>query len=55
LKQFITKRQEGFLTIADQHQYFLRIKFQNLMKKYHFDDSDIKIDHRKEELEIIVC
>ncbi len=55
MKQFITKRQEGFLTIADQHQYFLRIKFQNLMKKYHFDDSDIKIDHRKEELEIIVC
>jgi len=24
------------------------------MKKYHFDDSDIKIDHKKEELRIIV-
>jgi len=24
------------------------------MKKYHFDDADIKIDHKKEELEIIV-
>ncbi len=54
LKQFINKRQDGFLTIADQHQYFLRIKFQNLMKKYHFDDSDIKIDHKKGELQIIV-
>jgi hypothetical protein len=25
------------------------------MKNYHFDDSDIEIDHKKEELEIIVC
>ncbi len=24
------------------------------MKKYHFDDSDIQIDHKKEELRIIV-
>jgi hypothetical protein len=24
------------------------------MKKYHFDDSDITIDHKKEELRIIV-
>ena len=33
LHQFINKRQEGFLTIAEQHQYLLRIKFQNLITK----------------------
>ncbi|CAF2313373.1 unnamed protein product [Rotaria sp. Silwood2] len=54
LKQFINKRQEGFLTIAEQHQYYLRVKFQNLMKKYHFDESDIQIDHKKEQLELII-
>ncbi|CAF3357287.1 unnamed protein product [Rotaria socialis] len=54
LKQFINKRQEGFLTIAEQHQYYLRIKFQNLMKTYYFDDCDIKIDHKKEQLELII-
>ncbi|CAF3335461.1 unnamed protein product [Rotaria sp. Silwood1] len=54
LKQFINKRQEGFLTIAEQHQYYLRVKFQNLMKKYQFDESDIQIDHKKEQLELII-
>lgn len=54
MKQFINKRQEGFLTIAEQHQYYLRIKFQNLMKKYDYDDCEIQIDHKKETLEIIV-
>lgn len=54
LKQFIDKRQEGFHVIADRHQYFLLNKFKNLMEKYDFDDSNIKIDHKKEELDIIV-
>ncbi|CAF1259296.1 unnamed protein product [Rotaria sordida] len=54
LKQFVNKRQEGFLTIAEQHQYYLRVKFQNLMKKYQFDESDILIDHKKEQLELII-
>ena len=54
LKQFINKRQESFHTIADRHQYYLRTKFQKLMEKYNFDDTDINIDHKKEELEIIV-
>jgi hypothetical protein len=40
--------------MADQHQYLLRHKFKNLMEKHQFDDCDIKIDHKKEELEIIV-
>ncbi|CAF1187029.1 unnamed protein product [Adineta steineri] len=54
LKQFINKRQESFHTIADRHQYYLRTKFQKLMEKYNFDDTNINIDHKKEELEIIV-
>ncbi|UJR25752.1 hypothetical protein I4U23_007101 [Adineta vaga] len=54
LKQFIQKRQDSFLTIADRHEYFLRNKFQKLMDKHDFDDCDIKIDHKKEELEITV-
>jgi hypothetical protein len=51
---FVNKRKERFGRIADQHQYLLRHKFKNLMGKHHFDDCDIKIDHKKEELEIIV-
>jgi chromosome segregation ATPase len=54
LRQFIIKRKDAFNTISDQHLFFLCRKFQNLMKKYHFDDSDIQIDHKKEELEIII-
>jgi hypothetical protein len=52
--KFVNKRKECFGRIADQHQYLLRSKFKDLMEKHHFDDCDIKIDHKKEELEIIV-
>ncbi len=54
LDTFVNKRKERFGRIADQHQYLLRHKFKNLMEKHHFDDCDIKIDHKKEELEVIV-
>jgi hypothetical protein len=54
LDTFVNKRKQCFGRIADQHQYLLKIKFKNLMEKHHFDDCDIKIDHNKEELEIIV-
>ena len=48
------KRRQRFGEIADRHLYLLRHNFTNLMGKYHFEDCDIQIDHRKEELEIIV-
>ena len=54
LEKFVNKRKECFGTIADRHQYLLRHKFKNLMEEYRFHDCDIKIDHRKEELQIIV-
>ncbi|CAF1103411.1 unnamed protein product [Rotaria sp. Silwood1] len=54
LEKFVNKRKERFGQIADRHQYLLRHKFTDLMKKYRFDDCDIKIDHKKEELEIII-
>ncbi|CAF0962841.1 unnamed protein product [Rotaria sordida] len=54
LEKFVNKRKERFGQIADQQQYLLRHKFKDLMKKYRFDDCDIKIDHKKEELEIII-
>lgn len=54
LEKFVNKRKERFGQIADQHQYLLRHKFRDLMEKYQFDDCDIKIDHKKEDLEIIV-
>ncbi|UJR23176.1 hypothetical protein I4U23_026195 [Adineta vaga] len=54
LETFVNKRKERFGRIADQHQYLLRHKFKDLMQKHHFDDCDIKIDHKREELEIII-
>ncbi|CAF1454444.1 unnamed protein product [Adineta steineri] len=54
LDSFVNKRKESFGRIADQHQYLLRHNFKNLMEKHHFDDCDIKINHKKEELEIII-
>lgn len=52
LENFIDKRKERFGIIADQHQYLLRHKFKSLMEKHHFDDCQIRIDHKNEELEI---
>jgi hypothetical protein len=54
LDSFVNKRKERFGRIADQHQYLLRHKFKNLMEKHQFNDCDIKIDHKNEELQIIV-
>ncbi|CAF4124706.1 unnamed protein product [Rotaria sp. Silwood2] len=54
LEKFVNKRKERFGQIADRHQYLLRHKFKDLMEKYRFDDCDIKIDHKKEQLEIII-
>ncbi|CAF3465727.1 unnamed protein product [Rotaria socialis] len=54
LEKFVNKRKERFGQIADEHQYLLRHKFKDLMEKYRFDDCDIKIDHKKEELEISI-
>ncbi|CAF1460702.1 unnamed protein product [Adineta ricciae] len=54
LETFVNKRKERFGRIADQHQFLLRRKFEDLMQKHHFNDCDIKIDHKREELEIII-
>ncbi|CAF1468971.1 unnamed protein product [Adineta ricciae] len=54
LRQFVTKRQDNFLAIANRHEYYLQSQFQRLMEKYGFDDCGIKIDHKKEELEILI-
>jgi len=54
LQTFVNKRKERFGQIADQHRYLLRHKFRNLMAKHKFDDCDIEIDHKNEELKIIV-
>lgn len=54
LQNFIEKRKERFGIIADQHQYLLRHKFKSLMEKHRFEDCQIRIDHKKEELEIQV-
>lgn len=54
LETFVNKRKERFGQIADQHRYLLRHKFRDLMSKHNFDDCDIEIDHKKEELNIIV-
>ena len=54
LEKFVNKRKLRFSQIADEHQYLLRHKFRELMSKHKFDDCDIKIDHKKEELDIIV-
>ena len=48
------KREERFDVIASQHEYLLRHKFKHFMEKHQFNDSEIKIDHKKEELHIIV-
>ena len=54
LDAFVGKRKERFGVIADQHQYLLRMKFKSLMERHRFDECDIRIDHRREELDIIV-
>ncbi|CAM4835074.1 unnamed protein product [Rotaria magnacalcarata] len=54
LEKFVNKRKERFGQITDEHQYLLRHKFKDLMEKYRFDDCDIKINHKKEELEISI-
>lgn len=54
LREFVNKRQDNFLAIANRHEYYLQSQFQRLMEKYGFDDCDIKIDHKREELEILV-
>lgn len=54
LEKFVHKRRQRFGEIADRHLYLLRHNFTNLMGNYQFEDCDIQIDHRKEELEIIV-
>jgi hypothetical protein len=51
---FVNKRKKNFGTIAGAHEYLLKHKFASLMKKHNFDDSTIEINHKKEELEIIV-
>jgi hypothetical protein len=40
--------------MADQHEYLLRHQFRRLMEYYHMTDSDIIIDHKREELSITV-
>jgi hypothetical protein len=50
----VYKRKERFGQIAAEHEYLLRHKFKDLMEKHQFNDCDIKIDLKNEELEIIV-